>query len=187
MFLHANAMIISRFAFIITIAFFLIGADPIPVEKYKGDISIKEKRIRDLKKEINQVSYSFPTELKLFYKKTYSDYAIFYDRNGDEAYYRYRRNKFDSDGEKRLTGLFSGQSYRVKGEFAGVARFTDVLNGNLLPYPVIYLKDPSDRLWSYDLVEKYDVITVEHLKDRHTIPVYRLSSFESTGTDELIY
>ncbi len=169
------------------ILIFFIATDPIPVEKYRGDISIKEKRVRDFKKEITEVSYSFPKQLKLFYKKTYSDYAVFYDLNGDEVYYRYRRNKFDSDGEKLLTGLFSGQAYRVNGEFAGVARFTDAINNILLPYPVIYLKDQSDRWWSYDSTEKYEVITVDHLKDRHTIPVYRLLSFESTGIDELIY
>ncbi len=167
--------------------FFFISADTVPVEKYNGDISTKEKRIRDYKKEITSVSYSFPKELKLFFKKTYSDYAVFYDRNGDEVYYRYRRNKFDSESEKKLTGLFSGQSYRVNGEFAGIARFTDILNGNILPYPVFYLVDEKDRWWSYDMVEKYEAITVDHLKDRNTIPVYRLLSFESTGVDELIY
>ena len=99
----------------------------------------------------------------------------------------YRKNKFDSEAEKRLTGLFPGQAYRVKGEFAGVARFTDAVNGNLLPYPVIYLKDEADRWWSYESVSKYDAITVNHLKDRNTIPVYKLISFESTGVDELIY
>lgn len=158
-----------------------------PIEKYNGDISKKEKRIRDYKKEITNVSYTFPKELKLYYKKTYSDYAVFYDRNGDEVYYRYRKNKFDSESEKLLTGLFSGQSYRVNGEFAGVARFIDAVNGNLLPYPVFYLKEQSDRWWSYDMVDKYDVITLTHLQDRNTIPVYRLVSFESTGADELIY
>ena len=63
------------------ILIFFIAADPIPVEKYRGDISIKEKRVRDFKKEITEVSYSFPKQLKLFYKKTYSDYAVFYDLN----------------------------------------------------------------------------------------------------------
>ncbi|MBK8395626.1 MAG: hypothetical protein IPL26_10335 [Leptospiraceae bacterium] len=178
---------ILRYFFFILISLLFIAADPVPVEKYKGDISEKEKRVRDYKKEITDVSYSFPQQLKLFYKKTYSDYAVFYDLNGDEVYYRYRRNKFDSDGEKTLTGLFSGQTYRVNGEFAGVARFTDVLNNNILPYPVIYLKNKEDRWWSYDSTEKYDMITADHLKDRNTIPVYRLLSFESTGIDELIY
>lgn len=167
---------------------FLVSAEPPPPSaKYNGDISTKEKRIRQYKDEITDVSYRFPEQLKLFFKKTYSDYAVFYDRNGDEVYYRYRRNKFDSDAEKILRGLFAGQSYRVYGEHVGVARFTDVVNGNLLPYPVIYLKEQADRWWSYDSVEKYDVITVTHLKDRNTIPVYKLLWFESTGIDELIY
>jgi len=75
----------------------------------------------------------------------------------------------------------------VRGEYSGVARFTDAVNGNLLPFPVLYLKTESDRFWSYDIVEKYDVLKLEHLKDRNTIPVYKLISFESTGIDELIY
>lgn len=167
---------------------FIVSAEPPPPsEKYNGDISTKEKRIRDFKQEISDVSYSFPAQLKLFFKKTYGDYAVFYDRNGDEVYYRYRKNKFDSESEKLLTGLFSGQSYRVNGEYAGVARFTDAVNGHLLPAPVFYLKDERDRWWSYESVSKYNVITVNHLKDRNTIPVYRLLSFESTGVDELIY
>lgn len=157
------------------------------VEKYQGDIPPKEKRIRQYKEEITDLSYSFPEQLKLYFKKTYSDYAVFYDRNGDEVYYRYRKNKFDSEGDKNLIGLFSGQAYRVRGEFAGVASFTDAVNGNLLPYPVVYLKNESDRFWSYDIVEKYEVLTIQHLKDRNTIPLYKLISFESTGIDELIY
>ncbi len=172
---------------LIVISFLIAAEPPPPSEKYNGDISTKEKRIRQYKEEITDISYKFPEQLKLFYKKTYSDYAVFYDRNGDEVYYRYRRNKFDSEAEKKLTGLFSGQSYRVNGEYAGVARFTDVVNGNLLPYPVIYLKEENDRWWSYESVEKYGVITVNHLKDRNTIPVYKLLWFESTGIDELIY
>jgi hypothetical protein len=77
---------------------FILSAEPLPPsEKYNGDISTKEKRIRDFKQEISDVSYSFPAQLKLFFKKTSGDYAVFYDRNGDEVYYRYRKNKFDSE------------------------------------------------------------------------------------------
>ena len=54
-------------------------------------------------------------------------------------------------------------------------------------HELYYLVDEKDRWWSYDMVEKYEAITVDHLKDRNTIPVYRLLSFESTGVDELIY
>jgi len=53
--------------FLLLVSFFLISADTI--EKYQGDISPKEKRIRQYKEEIADLSYSFPEQLKLYFKK----------------------------------------------------------------------------------------------------------------------
>ena len=164
--------------------FFLFSLSVFSDEKFQFDISKKEKRIREYKSEAKELYIQFPEELKLFFKTYQGDYIVFYDRSGDEVLYRYRRNKFDN---VKLTGLFQGQSYRIKGIFQGIASYKNLRTGSLLHTPNFYLKEDADRFWSYDITEKFSVVKLEDLQDKNTLLVYKLISFESTSIDELIY
>jgi hypothetical protein len=166
--------------FLLLVFCFSLFAD----EKFQSDISKKEKRIREYKAEAKELNIQFPEELKLFFKTYQGDYIVFYDWSGDEVLYRFRRNKFD---HVKLTGLFQGQSYRIKGIFQGIASYKNLRTGSILHTPNFYLKEDPDRFWSYDITEKYSVVKLEDLQDKNTLLVYKLISFESTSIDELIY
>lgn len=158
-----------------------------PVEKFHHDISKSDKRIREYKKETKGTELSLPEELKLFFKELKADYAVFYDWNGDEVFYRYRRNKFDFESEKKVIGLFQGQSYRVKGIFLGIASFRDLETKQILHSPQFYLKKDSENFWSFDRIESFDFVKEEDIKDKNSILVLKLNGFETTSVDELIY
>lgn len=86
--------------------------------KYTGPIARSEKRILDGKLEYEKTG-NFPLEWKLYFKAKQGDFVVFYDLNGDEIHFRYRRNKFDLDGELFVKDLFIGNPYLVKGEWIG--------------------------------------------------------------------
>jgi hypothetical protein len=156
-------------------------------EKFQNDISKNEKRIKEYKTEIKEINSPFPEELKLFFKYLKNDYAVFYDWNGEEVYFKYRKNKFDSTSFDRTLGLYSGQSYRIKGKFIGIACFKDKKTNLYLQSPIFYFNNITDRYDSYDTVNDFKEVSLEQLKDKDSILVYELINFESTAIDELIY
>ncbi len=157
------------------------------VEKFQYDISKSEKRIREYKNETKGLDIILPEQLRLFFKELKGDYAIFYDWNGEEVYYRYRKNEFDFESEKKTIGLFQGQSYKIKGTFQGIASFKDLETKMILHSPQFYLKPDPENFWSFDRIESFDLVKEENLKDRHSILIFKLLSFETTSIDELIY
>ncbi|MCB1160199.1 MAG: hypothetical protein H7A25_09175 [Leptospiraceae bacterium] len=85
----------------------LLAESKDPALKFKEGIPDKAKRILDFKKEPKQAC------LLLSYKGKEEDYAVFYDKNGQDFYIHYRRNKFDREAEKKLIGLQKGLSYII--------------------------------------------------------------------------
>jgi hypothetical protein len=75
---------------------FLLSASQLLPQKYEKDISYKEKRILEFKKE-----GTFPEDWKLFFKNKESDYIIFYDLDGTEILFKYRRDYLDREAEKK--------------------------------------------------------------------------------------
>lgn len=135
-------------------------------EKYQNDISIHEKRVNDYRKEKN-----FPSEWKLFYKCLESDYAVFYDLEGQEVFFKYRKNKFDLDASFRVSGLVPGQSYRVYGRFIGLfIQERPDTKEKFLPQKFISLQNINETM-------------IESINSR---PVHILQKYESTALDEVI-
>lgn len=167
--------------------YLILTSSLLSVEKFHNDISKSEKRIKEYKNEAKGLEINLPEQLKLFFKELKADYAIFYDWNGEEVYYRYRRNKFDFESEKKTIGLFQGQSYRIKGIFMGIASFKDLDTKLMLHSPQFYLKPDPENFWSFDRIESFDLVKEENLKDKHSILIFKLISFETTAIDELIY
>lgn len=136
-------------------------------QKYQGDITTSDTRIRDCKEKI-----SFPEEMKFFYRGREGDYIIFYDLDGQEALYQYRRNRFDLDADIKLSGLREGQSYRVKGDWKGMLVYYDPISKKNFFPPEFFAREE---------------LKSEQIQDRNNKPVFDLDSYETTALDQVIY
>ena len=100
---------------------FLRG-NPYPSGKqaYSGKIKETEPRLSQLQTMI-KLKQPIPKDLTLLYSEKKGNYLIFYDIEGRNAYYRYRRDRFDEQTEKKIPKpLIKGQSYRIKGMLEGL-------------------------------------------------------------------
>ncbi|WP_411821871.1 LIC_11959 family protein [Leptospira sp. 'Mane'] len=138
--------------------------------KYTGAISLSEKRILQAKEEWLKTN-DFPAEWKLYYKGKEGDFVVFYDWNGHEIHYQYRRNKFDLDGETFVKDLFPGNPYRVTGVWTGYYYFGFDARGKRKAFHEKKIL-PANR---------------EEFADVHTIPVFKLIKYEEIFSDELLY
>ena len=138
--------------------------------KYSGSISLSEKRILQGKEELAKTN-QFPTEWKLYYKGKEGDFVVFYDWNGHEIHYQYRRNKFDLDGEEFVKDLFPGNPYRVTGVWMGYYYFGFDARGKRKAFHEKKVL-PANK---------------EEFTDIHTIPIFKLTKYEEIFSDELLY
>ncbi|TGM23897.1 LIC_11959 family protein [Leptospira meyeri] len=138
--------------------------------RYTGPISRSEKRILDGKSEFQKLG-TFPLEWKLFFKGKQGDFVVFYDLNGDEIHYRYRRNKFDLDAEFFVKDLFPGNPYRVKGEWIGY---------------YFYSVDERGRRSSLPTPKKLPAEPKE-FADRQSVPIFKLIEYIEVRTVDLLY
>ncbi len=100
---------------------FLRG-NPYPNGKqaYSGKIKEKELRLSQLQTMI-KLKQPIPKDITLLYSRKKGNYLIFYDIEGRNAYYRYRRDRFDKQAEKKIPKfLIKGQSYQIKGILEGL-------------------------------------------------------------------
>lgn len=156
-----------RFYLISVVSFFTLFPLVVYSQKYQGDISWDSPRLSSY-----QELGSFPEEFLLRYRGCEGDYVVFYDLDGKEALFQFRRNRFDLDAEKKLIGLFEGQAYRVKGSFKGMlVYYNPLLKKNYFPPEFIDKKE----------------IETELIKEKNNKPVFWLEVFESTSFDQVIY
>ncbi|MGV3667640.1 MAG: LIC_11959 family protein [Leptospira bouyouniensis] len=159
--------------FFLTVLYFISFTPHLHSEtdsKYTGPISRSEKRILDGKLEFEKTG-NFPLEWKLYFKSKQGDFVVFYDLNGDEIHFRYRRNKFDLDAEFFVKDLFIGNPYLVKGEWIGYYYYPVDERGkrSSLPTPK---KLPG---------EKKEII------DKQSIPIFLLKEYSEIRTNDLLY
>ncbi|MCW7504843.1 hypothetical protein ND855_11975 [Leptospira sp. 1 VSF14] len=138
--------------------------------KYTGPISRSEKRILDGKMEFQKTGV-FPLEWKLYFKGKQGDFVVFYDLNGDEIHFRYRRNKFDLDAEFFVKDLFIGNPYLVKGEWIGY---------------YFYAVDERGKRSSLPTPKKLPGEKNEFI-DKQSIPIFQLQTYQEIRTDDLLY
>jgi hypothetical protein len=139
-------------------------------EKYIHSISLNEKRIIDGKTEFKEKG-QFPLEWKLYFKAKEGDFAVFYDWNGHEIHCRFRRNKFDVDGDLFAKHLVPGNPYRLKGEWTGYYY-----------YPV----DERGRRKVFSELKKMPANPSE-FADIHSIPVFKLVEYAEIISDQILY
>ncbi|NBU98954.1 MAG: hypothetical protein EBS19_12230 [Spirochaetia bacterium] len=145
---------------------FIILFTALQAQKYEKDISFKEKRVLDYKKETK-----FPDDWKLFYKGKDTDYVVFYDLDGQEVYFKYRRDHLDREAEKLIVGLFVGQAYRIKGSFFGL---------------ILNFDEKTKKNFHPPQIQKKEEISNENKFSPNNKPIYLLDSFESTSLDEVL-
>lgn len=96
----------------------IAGQTPPAVRPYEGLLRESDLRLGDLRRMLKE-GKPLPEELRLRFRGTQGNYAVFYDLEGREALYRYRRDPFDDLGARKLRDLRPGQAYRLRGEFVG--------------------------------------------------------------------
>jgi hypothetical protein len=140
--------------------------------KFQGSISEEEMRILDFKKLATESNMDFPEEIHLFFQELQGDYAVFYDRNGHLAQYRYRRNKWDQEAKDAVHNLLPGRSYKVRGRFQGFLFFGVNSVGRRQAMPIWVPQGPN--------------LSLEIIQDPQSIPVYQLVSYTETYSDQII-
>jgi hypothetical protein len=173
------------------------------VKKFDGIISTSDKRLSELsKKDRKKISE------RLFFKMKDRDNLVFYDLNGHESFFQYRRNKFDYPAEDKVKGLFSGHEYLIKGTFLGLLSYYDS-NKKVVLNPPSFLtleqileiekkaemeklekeKTKKDKLTesSSPKVEEEKKEPLEALYNpKFNKPVYKFISFESLIPEQII-
>ncbi len=100
-----------------SVCIFLLPIFPLQAQQdYNSNIKQEEPRIKDVRLNLSKDLPPFPKNgLLLFYsRQSDANYLVFYDRDGQELYFRYREDRFDRDAEKKLPFLRKGQAYRLK-------------------------------------------------------------------------
>ncbi|MDV6234874.1 hypothetical protein CH379_004425 [Leptospira ellisii] len=133
---------------------------------YRGSISFSEPRLSDIKESLNDNSPNFPEAWKLFFQELKGNYAVFYDWNGENVYYKYRINKFDRSRARQVKKLAEGAAYEIRGRWEGMILFSN----SVVP--------------SY---KKASEITLKDKKEKHSVPVYELGEFRELALDEILY
>lgn len=149
---------------------------PVFAEKYEGPISSREKGVLDYKKELKGISKERTDQLRLFFKDIESDYAVFYDLKGNEAFFKYRKDKFDYDASERVSGLFKGQAYIIKGKFIGILNYRDKDKFKLISPRFISIDNPE---FSRVVSDKESLISIA--------PAFELEEYKTTVLEEIIY
>lgn len=97
-------------------------------------------RIKDQRERISK-GQALPF-LILRYTGKKKNKLAFYDLEGRESYYRYRRDRFDKLAEKKLPPLIKGEVYRVSGAFLGLS-FQNVFISKNSPQFQEKIKNPD--------------------------------------------
>ena len=83
------------------------------------DLREDDQRIKEQRERIKKGQSPVPLPLRYAGKRR--NELIFYDIEGQQIYYRYRKDRFDDLAEKKLPLLVKGQTYRVRGLFLGLS------------------------------------------------------------------
>lgn len=89
------------------------------IPPYTGDITEQDLRIRELIQKIRRNEQP-PGEYKLFFSRRESLHLVFYDMEGQEVRFQYRRDRWEMKELKKVRFLIPGAAYLVKGPLRGL-------------------------------------------------------------------
>jgi hypothetical protein len=150
-----------------SIIFLLIGTSI-----FAGPAWDKVTRIREVKSKIELPELPPPPSLVLIFKSIGQKDLIFYDSEGMEVHFQYRKDRFDREARERVSSLVSGGIYEVKGEWKGLLSFRDE-----------YGKTTKTRRF---IIQKEGLPT-EWCKDSSTILYYQIIEWERLDTLDILY
>lgn len=139
-------------------------------EYYDKELSHNSPRIRILKENLKS-DKDLPSSFLLYFKEIKPLEIVFYDLEGYEIYFQYRKTKFDHEAADKLHPLFPGRIYEVKGKYKGV----------------ITVSAPNQFRKKIITTLKLKNVTVEDLKDRANIWYYDLVSFQERSSNQLLF
>ncbi len=89
------------------------------IPPYTGDITEQDLRVRELVENIKN-NQQPPGEYKLFFSRRDTLHLVFYDMEGQEVRFQYRRDRWEMDELKKVRFLIPGAAYLVKGTLQGL-------------------------------------------------------------------
>ena len=89
------------------------------IPPYTGDITEQDLRIRDLINSLRN-NDQLQGEYRLFFSRRETLYLVFYDMEGHEVRFQYRRDRWETDELKKVRFLIPGSAYLVNGELKGL-------------------------------------------------------------------
>ncbi len=89
------------------------------IPPYTGDITEQDLRIRELIENVRQ-NQQPPGQYKLFFSRRETLHLIFYDMEGQEVRFQYRKDRWETDELKKVRFLIPGSAYLVSGPLRGL-------------------------------------------------------------------
>lgn len=89
------------------------------IPPYTGDITEQDLRIRQLVDSLRSGTAP-PSEIKLFFSRRERIHLVFYDLEGNEVRFQYRRDRWETKELEKVRFLIPGAAYLVKGKFKGL-------------------------------------------------------------------
>jgi hypothetical protein len=137
-----------------------------------GPAQDRVSRIREVKSKIDLPDLPPPNSLVLYFKSIGQKDLIFYDAEGWEVHFQYRKDRFDLDARDKVSSLLSGGIYEIRGEWLGLLSFRDEFG-----------KITKTRRF---IIQKEGLPT-EWCKDSSSILYYKLTGWERLDTLDILY
>ena len=94
---------------------------------YEGLLKETDLRINEYR-NLLQSNSALPQSLTLRYRGKEGNFVVFYDLEGQEAFFKYRQDRFDDLAGKKVRDLLKGQAYRLALSFVGILESQIVYN-----------------------------------------------------------
>jgi len=134
-------------------------------------VATKLTRIREVRSKIDLPEIPPISSYILYYKKPTERELVFYDPEGFEVYFQYRKDRFDREALDRISVLRSGGIYQVQGEWMGLLSFRDE-----------YGKKKKSRRF---VIQK-EGLPSEWCKDTDSVLYFQLKSWQRLDGEDLI-
>lgn len=89
------------------------------IPAYTGDITEQDLRVRELLQMV-KANEALPQEYRLYFSRRETLHLVFYDIEGKELRFQYRKDRWETDELKKVRFLIPGAAYAVSGDLKGL-------------------------------------------------------------------